>query len=81
MEDDDPLVFLTALRNVVEARGMARIVQAAGVRRESLYRTLSPTGNPRLSTLRVVLKATGFACRCKRRRGSTPIPRTHPLSP
>ena len=60
MEDEDPRVFLTALRNVAEARGMARIAQAAGVRRESLYRTLSPTGNPRLSTLRAVLKATGL---------------------
>jgi probable addiction module antidote protein len=39
---------------------MARIAQAAGVRRESLYRTLSPTGNPRLSTLLAVLKATGL---------------------
>lgn len=60
MEDEDPRVFLTALRNVAEARGMARIAQAAGIRRESLYRTLSPTGNPRLSTLRAVLKATGL---------------------
>ena len=60
MEDEDPRVFLTALRNVAEARGMARIAQAAGVRRESLYRTLSSTGNPRLSTLLAVLKATGL---------------------
>ena len=60
MEDDDPRTFLTALRNIAEARGMARIAEAAGVRRESLYRTLSPTGNPRLSTLLAVLKATGL---------------------
>jgi probable addiction module antidote protein len=68
MEDDDPRVFLTALRNVAEARGMGRIAQAAGVRRESLYRTLSPTGNPRLSTLLAVLKATGLRLSLQRQK-------------
>ena len=60
IEDDDPRVLLSALRTVAEARGMARVAEAAGIPRESLYRALSPKGNPRLSTLIAVIKAAGF---------------------
>lgn len=60
IEDDDPRVLLSALRTVAEARGMARVAEAAGIPRESLYRALSPKGNPRLSTLLAVIKAAGF---------------------
>lgn len=60
IEDDDPRVLLSALRTVAEVRGMARVAAAAGIPRESLYRALSPKGNPRLSTLLAVIKATGF---------------------
>ena len=60
IEDDDPRVLLAALRTVAEMRGMARVAEAAGIPRESLYRTLSPKGNPRLSTLLAVIKAAGF---------------------
>ena len=62
MEDlEEPQVLLIALRHVVEARGaMAKIAKAAGIKRESLYRVLSPRGNPRLSTLVAVTKALGL---------------------
>lgn len=60
MEDDDPRVVLSALRTVSEAQGMAKIAEAAGIARESLYRALSPKGNPRLSTLFAILKAAGY---------------------
>ncbi|MGC2111796.1 MAG: addiction module antidote protein [Candidatus Korobacteraceae bacterium] len=60
-EADDPGVLLIALRHVAEARGgLAQIAQAAGIQRESLYRALSPRGNPRLSTLVAVAKAMGL---------------------
>lgn len=59
-EDGDRRVYLTALRTVAEARGMAKVAKAAGVPRESLYRALSPSGNPRLSTLHAILKAAGL---------------------
>ena len=59
-EDVDRRVYLSALRTVAEARGMARVAKAAGVPRESLYRALSPNGNPRLSTLHAILKAAGL---------------------
>jgi len=59
-EDDDPRVYLTALRTVAEAQGMAKVAKAAGVPRESLYRALSAGGNPRFSTLHAILKAAGL---------------------
>jgi probable addiction module antidote protein len=61
-ESDEPKVLLLALRHIAEARGgVARIARQAGVERESLYRALSPRGNPRLSTLFAVTKAMGLA--------------------
>ena len=59
-EDGDPRVYLTALRTVAEAQGMAKVARAAGVPRESLYRALSSGGNPRFSTLHAILKAAGL---------------------
>lgn len=61
MEDTgEPAVMLIALRHVSEAYGMADVAKAAGIKRESLYRALSPTGNPTLKTLTAVLKAVGL---------------------
>jgi len=62
MEDTkEPKVLLIALRQIAEARGgIAKIAKAAGIERESLYRALSPRGNPRLSTLFAVTKAMGL---------------------
>ena len=62
LEDaDEPRVLLIALRRIAEARGgIAKVAKAAGVERESLYRALSPKGNPRLSTLAAVAKAMGL---------------------
>ena len=60
-DSDEPAVLLLALRHIAEARGgMAKIAKAAGIERESLYRALSPRGNPRFSTLVAVAKAVGL---------------------
>ena len=47
-EDEEPAVFLQALRKVAEAQGMAAVAKRAGIPRESLYRVLSAKGNPTL---------------------------------
>lgn len=52
--------LLAALRQVAEAQGMATIAQRAGMPRESLYRALSPKGNPTIKTLLAVLAASGL---------------------
>lgn len=52
---------LLALRTVAEAYGgLAAVAAGAGVSREALYRSLSPTGNPTLKTLLAVLKSVGM---------------------
>ena len=57
----EPKVLLLALRHLAEAKGgIAKVAKKAGIERESLYRALSHTGNPRLSTLVAVTKAIGL---------------------
>ncbi len=52
---------LLALRAIAEAHGgLAAIAADAGLSRESLYRALSPKGNPTLKTLLAVLRAVGM---------------------
>ena len=61
---DDPNQIagaLLALRTVAEAYGGLRAVAAeAGITRESLYRALSPKGNPTLKTLLAVIRTVGL---------------------
>ena len=52
--------LLAALRHVAEAQGMAAVAERAGMPRESLYRALSPSGNPTIKTLLAVLGAAGL---------------------
>lgn len=52
--------LLAALRHVAEAQGMAAVAERAGIPRESLYRALSPRGNPTVKTLLAVLSAAGL---------------------
>ncbi len=56
-EDEDQNVLLAALANVAKARGMGRVAEAAGLGRESLYKTLAPGSHPRLETIRAILRA------------------------
>ena len=60
-DPDDRAAGLLALRTVAEAYGGLGVVAAeAGISRESLYRALSPKGNPTLKTLLAVLKTVGL---------------------
>jgi probable addiction module antidote protein len=42
------------------AKGMSQIAQAAGLGRESLYKALSPDGNPEFATVLKVMRALGL---------------------
>ena len=57
---DTPEELLLGLRRFAEAQGMSKVAEAAGLSRESLYRSLSASGNPRLSTLVAVLRVAGL---------------------
>jgi len=61
LEDDDPRVFLMALKDVAEAYGgLAKLAKTTGLNRENLYRMLSRGGNPELTSLSRVLHALGL---------------------
>ena len=60
LEDGSQEVFLLALRDVAEAKGVSRLARDAQLNRENMYRMLSPQGNPRLSSLNVLLRTLGF---------------------
>lgn len=52
---------LLSMRAVAEAYGgLGAVAAQAGISRESLYRALSPKGNPTLKTLIAVLHALGL---------------------
>jgi probable addiction module antidote protein len=59
-EDGDPGLIATALGDIARAKGMTQLASQAGVTREALYKALSPTGDPRLSTFLGVMKALGI---------------------
>jgi probable addiction module antidote protein len=59
-EDGDPALLAAALGDIARAMGMTEIAGRAGVTREALYKALSATGDPRLSTFLGVMKALGI---------------------
>ena len=57
---NSPMSIAAALGDIARAIGMTQMATEAGVTREALYKALSPTGDPRLSTLLGVMKALGL---------------------
>lgn len=58
-ETGDPTLMQAAIGDVAKARGMGQIAEAAGVGRESLYKSLSKDGNPSFQTIAKVVQALG----------------------
>jgi len=56
----DQKFISAALGAVARARGMSIIAEKAGVTRPALYKALSETGDPQLSTLLGVVNALGL---------------------
>jgi probable addiction module antidote protein len=59
-EDGDPALITHALGVIARAKGMTQVAQAAGLGRESLYKALSPEGNPEFTTVLKVVRALGL---------------------
>lgn len=59
LDDPNPDVFLTAVRDVARARGMAKLAKDAGLGRESLYKALKTGAKPRYDTMLKLLHALG----------------------
>jgi len=60
LEDGDPTLVAAALGDIARARGMAEIARESGLGRESLYKALSPEGNPEFGTILKVVRALGL---------------------
>jgi probable addiction module antidote protein len=60
MEDGHPIVIATAIGNIARAKGMTQVARKAGIGRVSLYKALSPKGNPEFATVLKVVKALGL---------------------
>jgi probable addiction module antidote protein len=60
LEEDDPALVAAALGDIARAKGMGELARQTGLGRESLYKALSPQGNPELATVLKVLKALGL---------------------
>jgi probable addiction module antidote protein len=59
LEDPNPDVFLSAVRDVARARGMTQLAKDTGLGRESLYKALTPGAKPRYDTMLKLLSALG----------------------
>ncbi len=60
LEEDDPELFLDALKTVARARGMTQLAKDTGMGRESLYKALAPGAKPRYDTILKVVRALGI---------------------
>jgi len=61
IKDGNEKALLITLRQIAKAKGgFQMLAEKTGIKRESLYRSLSENGNPRLKTLTAILSALGY---------------------
>ncbi len=60
LEEGDPTLVAAALGDIARAKGMTQVARDAGLGRESLYKALSPAGNPEFATILKVVAALGL---------------------
>ena len=60
LQDGDPQLVAAALGDIARAKGMSQVARDAGLGRESLYKSLSSSGNPELATILKVIAALGL---------------------
>ena len=60
LKEGDPALVAAALGDIARAKGMTQVARDAGLGRESLYKALSPAGNPEFATILKVVAALGL---------------------
>lgn len=60
LEDGNPAVVAAAIGDIARLRGMTMVARKTGLGRESLYKALSPDGNPEFATILRVINALGI---------------------
>ena len=63
LQQDDPRLVAAVLGDIARAKGMTTIAQDTGLGRESLYKSLSASGNPEFATVLKVVRALGLRLR------------------
>ncbi|AUG10982.1 addiction module antidote protein [Pseudomonas sp. S09G 359] len=59
MKSQDPQILMKALAEVAKAQGVNKVAEAAGVNRESLYKTLKGGSKTRYETIQKLMLALG----------------------
>jgi len=60
LDEGDPSLVAAALGDIARAKGISQIARETGLGRESLYKALSPEGNPEFATILKVVRALGL---------------------
>ncbi|MHB8090622.1 MAG: addiction module antidote protein [Syntrophales bacterium] len=60
LEQGDPALVVAAMGDIARAKGITQIARETGLGRESLYKALSPEGNPEFATVLKVVRALGL---------------------
>ena len=60
LEEGDPALVTAVLGDIARAKGMTQIARDTGLGRESLYKALSPEGNPGFATVLKIVRALGL---------------------
>ena len=60
LSEGDPALISAALGDIARANGMTQLARDTGLGRESLYKALSPDGNPEFATILKVVAALGL---------------------
>jgi probable addiction module antidote protein len=63
--EDDAALIAAALGDIARASGMTDVARETGLGRESLYKALSPGGNPEFATVLKVVRALGLSLHAK----------------
>jgi probable addiction module antidote protein len=63
LEDGDPALIAAVLGDIARSKGMTDVARKAGLGRESLYKALSRTGDPKFGTIMKVMNAVGIKLR------------------
>ena len=66
LEEGDAPLFAAALGDIARAKGMSQLARETGLGRESLYKALSPSGNPEFATILRVVSALGLQLHASR---------------
>ena len=60
LDEGEPTLVAAALGDIARAHGMTQLARKTGLGRESLYKALSPNGNPEFATIMKVIEVLGL---------------------